>query len=83
VSFYHAEAFQFLEVPLIVDLRVCAISVLFRNMSPVPVHSDYSPRFMVFGFMLRSYMPEKPLTKFNIPSFIIKSLGGLGFKKHA
>ena len=44
---------------LIVDLRACAVGVLFRKLSPVPVHSRLLPifssvRFSVPGFMLRS-----------------------------
>ena len=53
------EGFLFHEVPFIVTLSVCAISILFRKLSSVPLLSRisttfFSIRFSVSGFILRS-----------------------------
>jgi hypothetical protein len=39
----HTEAFKFHEVPFIVYLTVCAISVLFRKLFPMPMSSRLFP----------------------------------------
>lgn len=59
VSFGLTEAWQFHEVPFIVSFCACAISVIFRKLSPVTVSSRlflsfFSVSFSVSGLMLMS-----------------------------
>jgi hypothetical protein len=41
------EAFQLQDVPIIVDLTACIISVLFRKLYPVSVHSKLFPTYFL------------------------------------
>jgi hypothetical protein len=52
VSFALQKLFCFIKSQLlIIDLSTYTIGVLFKKLSPVPMHSGYSPLFLLPGFV--------------------------------
>ena len=77
MSFALQKLFQFQEVPFIVSPSFCAIGVIFRKSSPVPMRSSVlltfsSTRFGVAGFMLRSLI-HLDLSFMHLNTFILST----------